>query len=183
MRIHAMSASHAVRRSLEAVIVASGHQATGTDEAEMLLIDPLHPQPVPLGTYPQLVLEPALLAHPIRPFQLKRLLVARGAATLLPLGQGWQLDMAGRSLTHPAAASLSLTEKEAQLLSVLACATPTALPREKLLEEVWGLAREIDTHTLETHIYRLRHKLGSLIPPACDIINESGAYKLVGAAA
>lgn len=53
---------------------------------------------------------------------------------------------------------LKLTDKETALLEYLACADqPVA--RERLLEDIWGYGPSVDTHTLETHIYRLRQKL------------------------
>ncbi len=51
-----------------------------------------------------------------------------------------------------------LTEKETSLLSYLANAK-TEVSREVLLEAVWGYTNDLETHTLETHLYRLRQKL------------------------
>lgn len=52
-----------------------------------------------------------------------------------------------------------LTEKEVTLLRTLADAGPNGVSRSTLLEKVWGYRDDLDTHTLETHIYRLRQKL------------------------
>jgi DNA-binding winged helix-turn-helix (wHTH) protein len=52
-----------------------------------------------------------------------------------------------------------LTEKEVTLLRTLAEAGPNGVSRAALLEKVWGYRDDLDTHTLETHIYRLRQKL------------------------
>jgi DNA-binding winged helix-turn-helix (wHTH) protein len=52
-----------------------------------------------------------------------------------------------------------LTEKEVTLLRTLAEASPNGVSRAALLEKVWGYRDDLDTHTLETHIYRLRQKL------------------------
>jgi DNA-binding winged helix-turn-helix (wHTH) protein len=52
-----------------------------------------------------------------------------------------------------------LTEKEVSLLRTLAEAGPGGVSRAALLEKVWGYRDDLDTHTLETHIYRLRQKL------------------------
>lgn len=52
-----------------------------------------------------------------------------------------------------------LTEKEVMLLRTLADAGPNGASRAVLLEKVWGYRDDLDTHTLETHIYRLRQKL------------------------
>jgi len=52
-----------------------------------------------------------------------------------------------------------LTEKESQILEVLAGAPGKILGKTALLEAIWGHTTELETHTLETHIYRLRKKL------------------------
>ena len=55
--------------------------------------------------------------------------------------------------------SVPVTDTEQRLLGVLADAGGKALSREILLERVWGYRADIDTHTVETHIYRLRQKI------------------------
>ncbi len=52
-----------------------------------------------------------------------------------------------------------LTEKEVQLLLCLSSSLGCDVPKSKLLSEVWGYHPDTETHTLETHIYRLRQKL------------------------
>lgn len=52
-----------------------------------------------------------------------------------------------------------LTEKESYILEVLAAAQGGIVDRQVLLDKVWGYGENIETHTLETHIYRLRQKL------------------------
>lgn len=187
MRLFIASASAPVTRTLQAVIAASGHSLCDESEAELLLVDLLHPRPITATGTPQLLLGaaqagPDAVPFPIRPQQLVRLLVARRGAQHVTLGSGWVMDCLARSLSHPEAAPLSLTEKECALLSALAQAHPGALPREALLADVWGVRADIDTHTLETHIYRLRGKLSGASPAPCDIVTEDGHYRLVGVA-
>ena len=55
--------------------------------------------------------------------------------------------------------SIRLTEKEAGILKFLNRAGTRVVVREVLLNEVWGYNAEVDTHTVETHIYRLRQKI------------------------
>ena len=52
-----------------------------------------------------------------------------------------------------------LTEKEVALLVLLADAKGEAISRAQILDEVWQYADDVETHTLETHIYRLRQKV------------------------
>ncbi len=86
----------------------------------------------------------------------------------------YSLDTARRLLRH-AAGEESLTEKEAAILLLLAT-QPQAWSREDLLREVWGYRPELDTHTLETHIYRLRRKLAAL--GSGDILSTPAGYLL-----
>jgi DNA-binding response OmpR family regulator len=51
--------------------------------------------------------------------------------------------------------------------------------REVLLREVWGYKANVTTHTLETHIYRLRQKIEHDPAKAQLLITEAGGYKLV----
>jgi len=81
----------------------------------------------------------------------------------------------GRKLLRHAQGEESLTEKEAAILLLLAT-QPQPWRREDLLREVWGYRPELDTHTLETHIYRLRRKLASLGPG--DILSTPAGYLL-----
>ena len=55
--------------------------------------------------------------------------------------------------------SLRITEKENEIFNFLISQTNKYVSREKLLSEIWNYNREIDTHTLETHMYSLRKKI------------------------
>ena len=72
-----------------------------------------------------------------------------------------------------------LTEKENDMLTVLADVFPRPLSKEELLETVWNYRREVETHTVESHIYTLRQKLGDR---ADDLIQSTQkGYALVKA--
>lgn len=72
-----------------------------------------------------------------------------------------------------------LTEKETNILKFLYRATDGVVPRDVLLHEVWGYNAGVTTHTLETHIYRLRQKIEPDPANARLLITESGGYRLV----
>ncbi|MFP4098232.1 MAG: helix-turn-helix domain-containing protein [Alphaproteobacteria bacterium] len=72
---------------------------------------------------------------------------------------------------------ITLTEKEISLLQYLYENAGRNIPRDELLEAVWEYAKDTETHTLETHIYRLRQKIEP--DPATPVIlkkNEDGYY-------
>lgn len=185
MRIAVHSASAAVTRTLEAIITTGGHALVSSANAELIVCDMLHPKALP--ETPARILSlvtkstPNGITCPVRPAQLLRQLTAQNSPPQIAIGGGWNVDFLGRNLTHPNAPAVALTEKECALLKTLATAHPAALGRDALLTEVWGITSDIDTHTLETHIYRLRSKLGGLSPAAGDIVTEAGAYRLAKA--
>jgi DNA-binding response OmpR family regulator len=72
-----------------------------------------------------------------------------------------------------------LTEKEAAILDYLYHAGDRVSGREALLGEVWGYQAGVATHTLETHIYRLRQKIERDPARAAILVSEPGGYRLV----
>jgi len=74
---------------------------------------------------------------------------------------------------------IRLTEKETSILKYLYRAGEKVVTREVLLHEVWGYNAGVTTHTLETHIYRLRQKIERDPSNAEILITETGGYKLV----
>lgn len=101
---------------------------------------------------------------------------AKGAP--LPLGQDWRIEPLARMLHHGSGQHIPLTEKECALLVALHAALPAAATREALLRDVWSYEQDTETHTLETHIYRLRQKLAELQPSPADILTTDGSYRL-----
>lgn len=151
------------------------------DEAELLLVDS---SADPAGLCPRLREEGA--AAPIlllagmstpevaeadermaKPVRLAQLAAGIGALIDRPMPAESLIRFAGLTL-HPVARLVEaadrrrvpLTEKETAILCRLHRAMPAEVTREELLDEVWGYAAEATTHTVETHIYRLRRKLG-----------------------
>lgn len=76
---------------------------------------------------------------------------------------------------------IRLTEKEADILKFLYRASTKTVSRETLLHEIWGYNAQITTHTLETHIYRLRQKIEADPSNAKLLVTEDGGYRLVTA--
>lgn len=74
---------------------------------------------------------------------------------------------------------LRLTEKETAILRFLYRAGQSVISREVLLREVWGYNANVTTHTLETHIYRLRQKIERDPTKAQLLVTAAGGYKLI----
>jgi len=73
---------------------------------------------------------------------------------------------------------IRLTEKEAAILKFLYRAGTKPVARQVLLNEVWGYNAAVTTHTLETHIYRLRQKIEPDPTNAKLLLTEGGGYRL-----
>jgi DNA-binding response OmpR family regulator len=82
-------------------------------------------------------------------------------------------------LTDQKGGKVRLTEKEASIIKYLYRADQKVVTRDVLLEEVWGYNSGVTTHTLETHVYRLRQKIERDPSNAEILVTESGGYKLV----
>jgi DNA-binding response OmpR family regulator len=151
------------------------------DEAELLLIDA---SADPVALCPRLkdegVAAPLLLLAGLstpevscvdermaKPVRLAQLAARIEALLNRPMPVESLIRFAGLTL-HPLARlveteqgrRIPLTEKETAILTHLHQAGPEEVGREELLGQVWGYSAEASTHTVETHIYRLRRKLG-----------------------
>ncbi len=73
---------------------------------------------------------------------------------------------------------LRLTEKETAILKYLYRAGGKSVAREELLNDVWGYHAAVTTHTLETHVYRLRQKMEVDPSNAQILVTEPGGYRL-----
>ncbi|WP_138466357.1 response regulator transcription factor [Poseidonocella sp. HB161398] len=84
-----------------------------------------------------------------------------------------------KMLVDDADKKIRLTEKETNILKFLYRAADGVVARDVLLHEVWGYNAGVTTHTLETHIYRLRQKIEPDPSNARLLVTESGGYRLV----
>ena len=73
---------------------------------------------------------------------------------------------------------IKLTEKETAILKYLYRIGNKVVPREQLLDEVWGYNANVTTHTLETHVYRLRQKIEPDPQNVSLLMTEPGGYRL-----
>jgi DNA-binding response OmpR family regulator len=84
-----------------------------------------------------------------------------------------------RLLLSPKGNKVRLTEKETAILRYLYRAGQRPVSRDTLLQEVWGYNSGVTTHTLETHIYRLRQKVERDAANPAILVTEAGGYRLV----
>lgn len=82
-------------------------------------------------------------------------------------------------LTTEDGKKIRLTEKEAAIIRYLYRAGQKVVTRDVLLEEVWGYNSGVTTHTLETHVYRLRQKIEKDPGKAQILVTDQGGYRLV----
>lgn len=86
---------------------------------------------------------------------------------------------ASKMLVDEGGGKVRLTEKETAILKYLYRSGERTITRDVLLSEVWGYNSGVTTHTLETHIYRLRQKIENDPSQAAILVTEAGGYKLV----
>jgi len=86
---------------------------------------------------------------------------------------------AAKLMVDEKGSKVRLTEKETNILKYLLRAGEKVVGRDVLLHEVWGYNAGVTTHTLETHIYRLRQKIERDPSNAEMLLTEAGGYKLV----
>lgn len=97
---------------------------------------------------------------------------------VLTLGR-YAFQPLAKTLTDGTGNVIRLTEKESSILKFLYRAGARPVSRDMLLREVWGYNAGVSTHTLETHIYRLRQKIEHDPARAELLVTEPGGYRLV----
>jgi DNA-binding response OmpR family regulator len=97
---------------------------------------------------------------------------------VLPIGP-YRLDPAARLLDYPAESRcVRLTHKETSILTRLYHAAGEPVSRQALLHDVWRDAPQSNSHTVDTHIYRLRRKIEPDPERPSIILNRKGGYCL-----
>lgn len=90
----------------------------------------------------------------------------------------YEFRPAQKLLMDSKARKIRLTDKESNILKYLYRAGGKSVSREELLTEVWGYNANVATHTLETHVYRLRQKIEPDPANARILLTEAGGYRL-----
>jgi DNA-binding response OmpR family regulator len=103
---------------------------------------------------------------------------AQSEDAVFKIGQ-YTFRPSAKLLSGPQNTKVRLTEKETSILKFLYRAGDKVVGRDVLLHEVWGYNPAVTTHTLETHIYRLRQKIENDPAHAKLLVTESGGYRLI----
>jgi DNA-binding response OmpR family regulator len=90
----------------------------------------------------------------------------------------YEFRPAAKVLLDPKSKKIRLTDKETNILKYLYRAGSKVVSREELLTEVWGYNAGVTTHTLETHVYRLRQKIEPDPAGPKLLLTEAGGYRL-----
>jgi DNA-binding response OmpR family regulator len=90
----------------------------------------------------------------------------------------YEFRPAAKLLVDERQRKIRLTEKETSILKYLYRAGEKPVSREELLTEVWGYNAGVTTHTLETHVYRLRQKIEPEAQSVRLLLTETGGYRL-----
>lgn len=122
----------------------------------------------------------------VRPFRIGLLLSriaahsgGKGARQPAAIAVGpFTLQLGTGVLTRAGREAVQLTEKERDILLALYRRGGATVGRKELLDDVWGYGDGIETHTLETHIYRLRQKIEDDPAHPVHLITEEPGYRL-----
>lgn len=91
---------------------------------------------------------------------------------------GYDLDLVSNRLVR-GAEEISLTDKERDILLILHENDGQVISRQTLLSDVWGYGADLETHTVETHVYRLRQKIESDPANPQILVTDGEGYRLV----
>jgi len=129
---------------------------------------------------PTLVISPDKKPHSMRAIlaDVKQLTSGAAEDDALSIGSDYQFHPRQKQLIAVASGkTVDVTDKESQLLQCLIAGGDDGVARDDLLRQVWGFEAVLDTHTLETHVYRLRGKFRELDDTQPIVATDSG-YKL-----
>ena len=129
----------------------------------------------------------AILTRPLRAHQFRQVMercslrFRQESEENVMLGGGMRLNTSRRQIVDVSGKMLcDLTEKETELLAYLQRAGANGEDREGLLAELWKYHPDAETHTLDSHLYRLRQKLAELpVAESVEITVQQGRYVLV----
>ena len=174
MKLHLRIQDPLLKESLDSLLAQAGFFMTDSDtDCDGVLYTP----PYAHQTAPSLNF--FTLPHPLRLLDLLSLLTHLPYAQCI-LFSHFSLDLRKKILNNFISQHTQrLTEKETQLLHFFIQNKGHPLSKDHLLKGIWAYHPETETHTLETHIYRLRQKLEDDPANPQILINCKNGYTLV----
>jgi DNA-binding winged helix-turn-helix (wHTH) protein len=128
---------------------------------------------------------PVLLLSFVRPYRLGALLRQIGQMIAQPVLYIDDIAVGDyifkpqeKALSREGSEDIALTDREVDILAYLARHNRTPVSRDTLLKNVWQYQEGVDTHTLETHIYRLRQKIETSAEEPRVLLTVEGGYRL-----
>lgn len=182
--IHLVIEDEVLSGLIKEQLVRTGISADGSQKADMIIADQVTSQALPHLLIGARHDDHDSLSLPLRLGEmtdhLRYLLSGRDRfAAVGEIGfRDFSLAPDGVIRDEKSGKSLRLTEKEKLILQILYQADGHALDRKNLLHMVWGYAENTETHTLETHLYRLRQKLEEGFGSTDLIVTRDGIYSL-----
>ena len=170
----------ALHGALAELLERSGLLANGMAEADAVITaDAEAGNDVPRAL-PVLVLRAGRKARIGTLLRQARHMVEEPALFLDPFSVGpFLFSPQDKRLSREGEEDIALTDKEVDILVCLARQSPAPVPREALLKNVWRYQDGVDTHTLETHIYRLRQKMEKSADDPQILVTEGKGYRIV----
>lgn len=159
-------------QGLDKDCVCTARITAGVNPA-LVIQDPANSTALPKGFSGRILEWPVRLGSLLD--HIKRLLHAQGPA-FIKIGP-YRLDITKAELSRKGTL-IKLTEKESDILQLLQEHNGESLSRQKILDALWGYAQDVETHTLETHMYRLRQKIEKDPGKPKIIITENDGYRL-----
>jgi len=140
------------------------------------------PDPVELEYFRDRLPAVALLRHPFFISALLRQIGQMIAQPVLYIDEIFLGDYIfkpqEKALSREGNEDIALTDREVDILAYLIRHRQTPVSREALLKNVWQYQEGVDTHTLETHIYRLRQKIEASAEEPRVLLTVEGGYRL-----
>lgn len=167
-----------VRQTLAGILTGAGYDVTAAEAMPGGAFDLVLGDAATLAARPDWPAPTVALTKPVRVGPLltrvAEMLARPRAARIGP----WRFQPQARLLEKESGLAVHLTDKESAILDHLLHAGGV-VDRDTLLAQVWGYSAAISTHTLETHIYRLRRKIEADPANAVLLVTEAGGYRLV----
>ncbi len=144
-----------------------------------LILEPSDSEAFTENSLDMFIFKPVILSSLLNQIQSKINVFENSIDGYLSFGD-YELHPADKELVNNKTGNLSkLTEREVNLIQYLYKSQGKVVSKEELLQNVWEYSTEVTTHTIETHIYRLRKKVEQTAEDAQLVSAEEGGYKLL----